>query len=310
MLIKKKAKKRIKLGYLVNVRSRHPSHKWLKQNIGRLPFKSIVRLGSTTEIGDEISHGGNRIECNTVQSVINSSNKLLMKQCFDNYGVKTAFWFTVNPKLTGFTYHIAGNPDNCTFRSEIEYPIVAKHVYGSRNTGNYLIRDNEEFDQFITNRFNYLHSYIFEKYYSYNREYRIHMAMIGNKHDCIYTCRKVLKSNTPEDQRWFRNDSNSAWYVEDNPKFNKPVNWNDIIDECGKAMRSLGLDIGAFDVRVQSANNKDGELRDNPEFIIIESNSAASHGDITREKYQEAIPMILWYKFNAITNLNNLINGN
>lgn len=310
MLVKKKSKKRVKLGYLINVRSRHPSHKWLKQNIGRLPFKSIVRLGSTTKIGDEQSLGGNRIECNTVQSVVNSSNKLLMKQCFDNYGVKTAFWFTVNPKLTGFTYHIAGNPDNSTFRSEIEYPIVAKHIYGSRNTGNYLIKNSDEFDQFIINRFNYLDSYIFEKYYSYNREYRIHMAIIDNEHHCIYTCRKVLKSDTPENQRWFRNDSNSAWYLETNPKFDKPVNWDSIIDECGKAIRSLGLDIGAFDVRVQSANNKDGELRDNPEFIIIESNSAASHGDVTRELYQLTIPMILKSKHVNINILNNFLNGN
>lgn len=309
MLIKKKLKKRVKLGYLVNIRSRHPSHKWLKQNISRLPFKSIVRLGSTTEIGDEVSYGGNRIECNTVKSVRNSSNKLLMKQCFDNYGIKTAFWFTINPKLTGFTYHVSGNPDNCISRDEIEFPIVAKNIFGSRNTGNYLIKCGDELNDFIVSKFDNIDSYIFEKYYAYNREYRIHMAIIGNISTCIYTCRKVLKSDTPEDQRWFRNDSNSAWYVEDNPKFDKPVNWDTIIDQCGLAMRSLGLDIGAFDVRVQSAENKDGELREDPEFIVIESNSAASHGVVTRQRYKDYIPMILWCKYNDLNNLINSING-
>ena len=59
------------------------------------------------------------------------------------------------------------------------------------------------------------------------------MAIIDNEHHCIYTCRKVLKNDTPENQRWFRNDSNSAWYLETNPKFDKPVNWDSIIDECG-----------------------------------------------------------------------------
>lgn len=309
MLVKKRIKKRVKLGYLVNVRSRHPSHKWLKQNIGRLPFKSIVRLGSNTLIGDEMSLDGDRIECNTINAVTNSSNKLLMKQCFENYNVKTAFWFIVNPKLTGYTFCIMADVDKPLHYNDIEFPIVAKHIYGSRNTGNYFIKDQDELHQFITNRFINISSYIFEKYYSYNREYRIHMAMIGNIHQCIYTCRKVLKNDIPEDQRWFRNDSNSAWYVEDNPKFDKPVNWDDIIDQCGLAMRSLGLDIGAFDVRVQSAQDKDGELRDNPEFIIIESNSAASHGDITRQRYKDYIPLILWCKYNDLNNLKNSIHG-
>ena len=144
----------------------------------------------------------------------------------------------------------------------------------------------------------------FEKYYSYNREYRIHIAKIGNRFECIYTCRKVLKNNTPENQRWFRNDSNSSWYLETNPSFDKPINWNNIIEECSKAMDAVGLDIGAFDVRVQSAEDKNGNLRTNPEFIIIESNSAASHGDVTRQKYMDVIPMILWSKYNKLI-LNN-----
>lgn len=287
MLVKKKSKKRLKLGYLINVRSRHPSHKWLKQNIGRLPFKSIVRLGSTTEIGDEISNGGDRIECNFVQSVINSSNKLLMKQCFDNHNVKTANWVTY---------------DGIDTLDDIEFPIVAKHIYGSRNTGNHLLKNQDELTAFINNKQGLLDNYIFEKYYSYNREYRIHMAKVNNTYHCIYTCRKVLKNDIPEDQRWFRNDSNSVWYVEDNPKFDKPVNWDDIVKECGKALNAVGLDIAAFDVRVQSALDKDDNPREYPEFIIIESNSAASHGDITREKYKAVIPMILWAKF---MNLNN-----
>ena len=306
MLTKKKLKK-AKVGYLVNVRSRHPSHLWLKQNAGRLPFKSIVRLGSTTEIGDEVSLGGDRIECNTVASVLNSSNKLLMKKCFDNYNVNTAAWFTIDPVTA--LLKVNDNSDNTLSYDQLEYPVVAKYIFGSRNRGNYLLKNELDLLDFIEANIENISSYIFEKYYSYNREYRIHMAKIGNVYQCIYTCRKVLKNDTPEDQRWFRNDSNSAWYVEDNPAFDKPINWDDIIKQCGIALASLGLDIGAFDVRVQSAGDKDGNLRVDPKYIIIESNSAASHGDITRQKYKDYLPLILFCKYNDLNNLKNGINN-
>ena len=66
--------------------SRHPSHNVLRaknKNMQPLPFKSVVRLGSTTEIEDTVVKGGKRIEINSVQSIKNSASKLLMKQKFE-----------------------------------------------------------------------------------------------------------------------------------------------------------------------------------------------------------------------------------
>jgi hypothetical protein len=106
----------------------------------------------------------------------------------------------------------------------------------------------------------------------------------------------MLKNGTPEDKRWFRNDSNSTWIMEENPAFDKPVNWNTIIAECVKALNAVGLDVGACDVKVQSAKNKKGTQRTNPEFIVIEINSAPSFGAITLKKYVERLPAILMAK--------------
>ena len=75
--------------------SRHPSHNCLRantKNIVPLPYRAVVRFGSTTEVDDTIANGGNRIEINTVESIKNSANKLLMKQKFQQVAVKTAEW--------------------------------------------------------------------------------------------------------------------------------------------------------------------------------------------------------------------------
>ncbi len=43
--------------------------------------------------------------------------------------------------------------------------------------------------------------------------------------------------------------------------FNKPNNWQEIIDECVKALKAIGLDVAAFDVKVAA--------KDTNEYIII-----------------------------------------
>ena len=47
--------------------SRHPSHDCLRsknKHISALPYKSVVRFGSTTEIEDTIANGGNPTKSN------------------------------------------------------------------------------------------------------------------------------------------------------------------------------------------------------------------------------------------------------
>jgi carbamoylphosphate synthase large subunit len=257
-----------------SIKSRHPSHNVLRKKIVT-EYKSVFRLGSTTEVLD------NRIEINKINAVKNSANKLLMKKCFTEAGVKTADWWTCESMGGGHLF--SGNID----KSQLPYPIVAKHIYGSRGTGNTLLHDQKELETWLNGKT--LNNYIFEKYYNYNREYRLHVTEDG----CFYTCRKMIKNDTPDEKRWFKNSVNSTWIVEENPLFDKPSNWDDIINESVKALKAVGLDIGALDVRVQSKHNNKDKVREYPEFIIIEINSAPSFGEITAEKYLEEIPKLI-----------------
>lgn len=240
-------------------------------------YQSVVRFGSTTDVPDSVTNGGARIELNTVQAIKNSCNKLLMKQCFTNAGVKTAQW--------------AHQADKDSINN-LEFPIVAKHIFGSRNRGNYKLNSFSEFESWKEGKT--LSNYIFEKFYNYSREYRLHVSKDG----CFYTCRKVLKNDTPAEQRWFRNDSNSNWIVETNELFDKPVNWDKVIDESVKALNAVGLDFGAVDLRIQSRLDKDDKERLDPDFIVIEINSAPSFGEVTLQKYIEEIPRMLDKKYN------------
>ena len=264
----------------LKVRSRHPSHNILRKKIPT-EKKAVFRLGSSTEMPEDY------IEINTIDAVKNSANKLLMKTCFDEAGVNTAEWWEITDDLD---------------INDLPYPVVLKHVHGSRGTGNTLINSVEGLKdhlQHITNH----NKYIIERFHNYNREYRLHVTKDG----CFYTCRKMLKSDAQE--RWYRNNDNCVWLLEENEQFDKPVNWDDIVEHCVRALEAVGLDVGACDVRVQSARNKDGDLRENPKFIILEINSAASFGDtdeketIVYQKYLEILPKLIEQKSNVEQNI-------
>lgn len=277
-LLKKKALPPIKkqlTSFRTRVRSRHPSHDPLRDKLPLLPFRSIVRLGSTTE--KPVDSQKNFVLCNSVEAIRNSANKLRMKRCFKDGSVKTALY----DQLAAFLAFPAEE------RAKY-FPIVIKSHTGSRGRGNYLINDEVALSVWVGSHTNYA-NYIVEKFHDYSREYRLHVTKDG----CFYTCRKMLKNETPDDKRWFRNDSNSVWVMEDNPQFNKPVNWNEIVAECVKALVAVGLDVGACDVKVQSAKDKKGNVRISPEFIVIEINSAPSFGDVTLQHYLQVIPQIL-----------------
>lgn len=255
----------------VRLFSRHPSHNCLRKSV-YVPVLACIRFGSTTE------WSRSEFEINSIDAVRNSSNKFKMKSCFDELDVKTAKWYKSPEEIT----------------EENDFPILAKKIYGSRGEGMVKFNDYSELNEWLSDESNKPQRYIFEKYYNYSREYRIHIDTNGY----FYACRKMLKTDTPIENRWFRNDSNCVWYVEENEKFDKPVNWDDIVAECIKALDSVGLDVGACDVRVQSSKDSEGNLRENPNFIIVEINSAPSFGEITEQKYRERIPLILEKKYN------------
>ena len=266
--------------------SRHGTHSILRaknQTLPLLPFRSVIRLGSSTE-----SDG--RLEINTVEAVKNSASKLLMKQKFTEAGVKTADWFTFSNYLFYPNGDLTlGGTDQTRGIETIEYPIVAKSLFGSRGIGNTKINNQEELEAWLPNK--NLNNYIFEQFVKMTREYRLHVTKFG----CFYTCRKLVKNDAPEDT-WQKHDDVCNWVLEENPSFKKPKNWDAIVADCIKAKDALGLDICAFDVGVQGA--KDGVERENPEWIIFESCSAPSFGAVTGQKYIEILPKLLIDKYN------------
>lgn len=286
--IKKKVASKKITSFRPVIFSRHPTHGPLRTQLPLLPFRSVIRLGSNTP------HERERVQCNTIEAVRNSASKLLMKKCFTSAGVKTAQWYTAN-RIDNFISH-NNNGDGQTINvstgiNQLSYPIICKHIYGSRGTGNSLVNTQQELESWMRGKV--LSNYIFEKYYTYSREYRIHVTSEG----AFYACRKMLKRDTPEEKRFQRHDDNCVWIVEENQAFDKPVNWADIVNDCVKALKAVGLDIGAFDLKVQSTNDSKGRARVNPEWIIIESCSAPSFGTITTQKYIQEVPKLLKRKY-------------
>ena len=261
--------------------SRHPSHDILRlkhKKIAALPYRSVIRFGSSTEIEDTVAKGGNRIEINTVNAIKISANKLLMKQKFTEAGVRTANWRQHCP-IEGLT--------------DLEFPIVAKAHYGSKGKGNTLLKTHEEYLEWTSGK--NLSNYIFEKFMNFGHEFRLHVTEDG----CFYTCRKALKQDVPEDQKWRRHDDICVWFLESNENFHKPNSWNDIVSDCVKALKAVGADLLSFDVRVQTPRDKDGNLRPYQEYILLECNSASSMDNGTGEvsvcaqKYIDEIPKII-----------------
>lgn len=254
--------------------SRHPSHDILRTGLNLQPFRCAIRLGSET-----IPEGNNRrIQINTPQSVRNSASKLLMKQCFDRANVKHALW------INGSNSRIA----ILNWADNTGYPIISKSLHGSRGNGNIKHDNRVSLERFLTNNSS---GYIFEKYMSYSREYRLHIV----ENRCFYTCRKLLRNDAPIGT-WQRHDDVVTWALETNISFKKPNNWDAIIADCVRAKNALGLDMCAFDVMMQGSRK--GRIRNNPEWIICESCSAPSFGEITGQKYIQELNRLVIEKYN------------
>lgn len=282
-----------KKGFKVQIRSRHGSHAVLRAGALRMPYRTIIRFGSSTELPDTVANGGKRVEVNTVAAIKNSSNKMLMKKCFSKNEVKTAIWWTLSGIRDGkysFAQDGVISEENVGI-DELSFPIISKTFYGSRGEGNTKHNTKEELAAWIAK--NNYRNCIFEKYYNYSREYRLHVTEDG----CFYTCRKMLKKDTPDERKWFRNDSNCVWMLEENELFDKPVNWDVVIEQSVNALKSVGLDFGAVDLRIQSATDDKGVKRTDPDFIIVEINSAPSFGERTAEKYKEMLPTLINKKY-------------
>lgn len=246
------------------VRSRNTSCASLRELV--VPRTTILRLGSTTPT-EKITKNPNPIEINTAQACAISGNKIWMRQALTEHNIPIAEGICTS--------------DMETLRKFFEEhgTIICKHIHSSKGKGIYLIRCHEELLDWAD--YHELKDFVFEKYYTYSREYRIHVT----KHGCFYAGRKMLKNDAKD--RWHRHGNNSVWVLESNPMFDKPSNWDDIVNSCIDALKAIGLDIAAFDVKVQ--NNKHKE----PKYIILESNSAPALGELGIERYKEILTRMI-----------------
>lgn len=280
---------------LLSVRSRHPSIEPLRGTIF-LSKKAVYRHGST-------STHESPYEVNSIKAVQTSSSKLEMKQAFDKGKVKHLPWFQLkDAKATD-----KGITDS---KETFAYPFVVKSYFGSRGEGNHKISTLKEFNDLKTSG-KLSQGHIVEPFYTGTVEFRVHIANYG----AIYSLRKLLKSDTPKEKRWIRNDDTCVWITEyvrkdangrflcftstPNPSFDKPNNWNEIVKECIKALEAVGGDLLAVDVKAQSNKDSKGHRRGNVDFVILEVNSAPAMGEITAEIYKEHIPKILEAKYGA-----------
>lgn len=275
VLVKKPA------SFYLRIFSRHNTIAKLRNSVLIRKVKAVYRHGSITE-------GNFEYEINSSDSVKISSDKKLMKEAFDKAEVKHAPWISLTEsgtsKWTDFLNKLEFGKDKNSW-------IIVKNRWGSRGTGNTLIKTQEQLNAFLKNKdAKTLNNYIVEEYKNYTVEYRIHATEDGY----FYTCRKMLKKDAPKESRFQRHDDNCVWILEENPEFNKPANWNQIVEDCKKAIKAIDADVLAFDVKCTSIKDSKDKIC---KYILIESCSAPSFGEVTIQKYKEELPKIIYRKY-------------
>lgn len=256
----------------VQIRTKNPSAKPLKGSI-KSPFRCLVRLGSRTPAQETFAKVKlNRfkyIEINSIEAIEISRDKLRMKEAFASAGVSQA------------KYSTSRDPNTILEECGGKFPLVGKHVLGSKGRGMVKLDTMEELQEYLRRKGS--SNIFFEKFYNYAREYRIHINYL---HGPFMIWRKLRRSDCKE--RWFFNNENCNWVNPKHELFDKPSNMDQVIEEAHRAMEAVGLDIGAIDLRIQSNSTSK-----KPKFIICEINSAPQLGEQGINIYREAIEQMI-----------------
>lgn len=207
-----------------------------------LKQRVLLRLGSTTPLVSKFKY----LELNSIRGVKISSDKRQMKAAFDSAKIHHSEWINTSnvKKIKDFF-----NANKI---------VIVKHHHSCKGEGIYYIDNINDLNKFISSHPN-ISNYVFEKYYFYPQEYRLHVDV---KHGCFYACKKIFKDDA--DVFWHKHANNSTFVLMTKEK-KYPACWNDMIQDCVKAMKVIGLDIACFDV-----------LCSNNNWIIVESNTAPS----------------------------------
>lgn len=270
------------------LRTKNHSCEYLKpknKNLRLFPKRSLIRFGSTTPNSEIFVNNEEFVEVNSIEAIKNSRSKLLMKQCFSKAKVNQSNWWTVLKEDE--TYYFYPQHDTSAKKDTIDtlsYPILAKRIFGYKAKGMVKIDSKEDMVKFL--KTTPIQGYYFELFYNFAREYRIHCT----QDKAFLRWRKLRKTDANE--RWYFNSSNCIWAGEDNELFQTPSNMKEVDTHCINAIKSVGLDIGAVDIRIQSAKS------DTPAFIILEVNSAPSLGEMGNKVYASQIEEIINFKIN------------
>lgn len=276
----------------LRIRSRNHSAKALAKQI-QCTKNIVCRLGSFTE--NEAIFTPNMlkkgvIELNTVNACKLSNDKLKMKEAFDAAGVNTSAWLPLansiveNNRVYERNIYEENNPE-AEAPVILTFPCIIKHIHSSKGEKIYYIATEVEYEKFVEKYDQTLENYIIEHYYNYAKEYRVHVSELG----AFYSCRKMLLNDVPIDQRFHRHHINTVWIVPENEQFETPEHWDKVLEDCVKAIKSIGLSIGCVDVLV----TKQGNLA--PDWKILETNSAPALGEITTELYLKELTKLCKY---------------
>ena len=288
--------------------SRHPTHNVLRTKLPLLPFRSIIRLGSTTEVSKKMQSKGTIVECNPIEGIINTSDKIRMKSCFTKSKINSPEWYlpvivvgdssVCNkeyfrlPSILEENNPLLGNKPTIIAKDiaikDDMFPLIAKINFHSRGRGMMKIDNREQLLKLLED-VGTARKYTFEKYINYVREYRVHATRNG----IFYICRKLRKEEAKD--RWFFNSKNSIFKIifEDGKWIGDKIPcFTEMENHCKLALEALKMDIAGFDVRVNATGEK---------FTIIEANSACSFGEHTAQHYIKMIPEVLKNKFEKLT---------
>lgn len=195
-----------------------------------------------------------------------------MKILFDQNNIPSPKWYFVdsNGVRNGFTGELVNTND-------VRFPLVGKVKYHAKGEGMVKIDSMEELSSFIREN----RGYHFEEFFNGTREYRIHCSPLLE--DEIFSVRKVRTKNEDGELPWHFHLNQGAFLKD----FEKPSNWNQIVQASKDAVAALGMDIGAVDVRTSRRGDR---------FVIIEVNSSPGMADNTESHYRDAIIKILSIK--------------
>lgn len=241
-----------------------------------VPKKAILRLGSVTPT-EAITRRTDVLEINPASACAISADKRLTKNALREAGVSIADECIIPDEIRDSKENVIATI--LKYMQDNDCNIIAKRYNSSKGKGLLLLDNPDAVETFVDNR--KIENWVLERYYTYSREYRIHVTNDGY----FLANRKMLVDGAEE--RWHRHESNSVWINESNELFNKPTNWDDIVADCVKAMNAIGLDICCFDVKVQN------DKHENPKWIIMESNSAPGLNDSSIQLYREQIKKII-----------------